>query len=57
MNDNSRKVLEELKKRNIPQKKLAYYLGMFDFSLERKLERGLTDEETKEAMSVLERRF
>lgn len=57
MNENSQRVLEELTLRKASKKKLAYYLGMFEFSLDKKLSRGLTDEETKKAMSVIERRF
>lgn len=57
MNDNSQHVLEEMERRNIPKTKLACYLGMFDFSFDKRLERGLTDDETKQILSVMERRF
>ena len=57
MNDNSRRVLEEMERRNVPKTKLACYLGMFDFSFDKRLERGLTNDETKQILSVMEGRF
>ena len=57
MNDNSQHVLEEMERRHVPKTKLACYLGMFDFLFNKKLERGLTDDETKQILSVMERRF
>lgn len=54
MNDNSKKVINEMKHRNVSKMELALSLGMFVFSFEHRLERGLTDEETRQIMNILE---
>ena len=54
MNDNSLKVVEEMKKRNVSKMELAIALGMFVFSFQNRIERGLTDEETDQIMNILE---
>lgn len=53
MNENSRRVFDEMKRRNVSTSALALRLGMFEFSLEKKLERGLTDTETQRVLKVL----
>jgi hypothetical protein len=54
MNENSRRVLDELERRKIPLMKLGVPLGMFEFQIKKKLEQGLTDEETKQLLTIVE---
>ncbi len=54
MNANSERILTEMERRNIPLRKLALSLGMFDFSLQNKLDRGLTDSETETMLSKIQ---
>lgn len=53
MNDNSRRVVDEMKRRKVSRMELALSLGMFDFSLKNRLEKGLTDAETQRILNVL----
>lgn len=54
MNENSQRVLDELKKRKIPLMKLGVPLGLFEFQLKKKLEQGLTDDETSQLLTIIE---
>ena len=53
MNKNSQTVLEEMKHQNVSLTTLGVSLGMFEFSLKKRLERGLTDAETQQILSIL----
>ena len=53
MNENSKRVVDEMKRRNVSRQELALSLGMFDFSLKNRLERGLSDDETQRILNVL----
>ena len=53
MNENSQRVVDEMKRRDVSTSELALRLGMFEFSLEKRLEKGLSDDETQRVLNVL----
>ena len=53
MNENSQIVIDEMERQNVSLTTLGVSLGMFEFSLKKRLERGLTDEETKQMLTIL----